>query len=162
MADCFFGDAPDSSGMYERILVATDGSPASENAVEHAVTLAEATGATLHALYVMDEDVYSAYSGDEYVGEHEGLESGLEEHGEKALAAVENAAGDDVEIVTSLLRGEPADEILAYADEHDVDLVVVGTRERNEAYRNLIGSVTERVVRVASRPVTVVKTRVEG
>ncbi|QDX40608.1 universal stress protein [Salarchaeum sp. JOR-1] len=146
--------------MYDRILLATDGSEASAEAVEHAVALAEATGATLHALYVVDEDVYSAYSGDEYVQEHEGLESGLVESGEDALAAVESAA-DDVDVVTELVHGRPSDEILAYGNEHDVDLIVVGTRERSAAYRNLLGSVTERVVRIASRPVTVVKTQVD-
>ncbi|GAA0646796.1 universal stress protein [Salarchaeum japonicum] len=146
--------------MYDRILLATDGSEASADAIEHAVALAEATGATLHALYVVDEDVYSAYSGDEYVQEHEGLESGLEEAGEDALAAVESAA-DDVTVVTELVHGRPSDEILAYGNDHDVDLIVVGTRERSAAYRNLLGSVTERVVRIASRPVTVVKTQVE-
>ncbi|MGB9987415.1 universal stress protein [Salarchaeum japonicum] len=147
--------------MYDSILLATDGSEASAEATEHAVALAEATGATLHALYVVDEDVYSAYSGDEYVQEHEGLESGLEEEGEDALAEVAAAADGSVDVVTELVHGTPSDEILAYGNEHDVDLIVVGTRERSAAYRNLLGSVTERVVRIASRPVTVVKTQID-
>ncbi|EMA38573.1 universal stress protein, partial [Halococcus hamelinensis] len=53
--------------MYDRILLATDGTTASENAESHAIDLAATHDADLHALYVVDESVYTAYSGDEYV-----------------------------------------------------------------------------------------------
>jgi nucleotide-binding universal stress UspA family protein len=129
----------------------------------HALALAAEHGAVLHALYVVDEDVVTAYSGDEYVNEAEGPEHGLEEHGEETLSRVESdttAAG--VEFVDAMETGQPAETIVDYAEEHDVDLVVLGTKRRAEEYRSLLGSVTDRVLRLTARPVTVVKTEVDG
>jgi nucleotide-binding universal stress UspA family protein len=147
--------------MYGSILLATDGTDASENAVAHAVGLASRHDAVLHALYVVDSDVYSAYSGDEYVDEREGPEHGLEEVGEDALDAVrDRAAGRDVEVVTALEHGQPHAEVVSYAENRDVDLVVLGTRRRPSEYRSFLGSVADRVVRLSDRPVTVVKTPV--
>jgi len=147
--------------MYENILLATDGTVASENATTHAIRLADLHDAMLHALFVVDSDVYSAYSGDEYVDEREGPEHGLEETGEDALAAVrDRAAVHDVEVIEELRHGRPHEVIVDYADEEGVDLIVLGTRRHPEEYRSLLGSVTDRVVRLADEAVTVVKTEV--
>lgn len=148
--------------MYDHILLATDGDAGSQDAVNHAIELAATHEATLHALFVVDTDVYSAYSGDEYLGEHEGLERALERHGEDAVGAVRtDAAETGVSVVEAIEHGHPSETIVDYADEHDIDLVVVGTKHHTDEYRRLLGSVTERVVRFTPRPVTVVKTRVE-
>ncbi|WP_251328361.1 universal stress protein [Haloplanus pelagicus] len=149
--------------MYENILLATDGSIASRDATAHAIGLADLHDAMLHALYVVDSDVYSAYSGDEYVDEHEGPEHGLEEAGEDALATVTDRAADrGVEVIETLRHGRPHEEIVDYADEESVDLIVLGTRRHPEEYRSLLGSVTDRVVRLSDEPVVVVKTPVES
>jgi nucleotide-binding universal stress UspA family protein len=151
--------------MYDRILLATDGSVASERAESHAVGLAAAHGAVLHALYVIDEDVYTAYSGDEYVDEAEGPEHGLEERGAETLERVRAEAADvaaDVDVVEVLRRGDPAGTVVDYGDEADVDLIVLGTRRRPSEYRALLGSVTDRVLRLTARPALVVKTEADG
>lgn len=149
--------------MYDDILLATDGEIGSEDATTHAIRLAALHDAMVHALFVVDEDVYSAYSGDEYVDEREGPEHGLEEVGEDALAAVrERAAENGVEVVESLRHGRPHEVIVDYAAENGIDLIVLGTRRHPEEYRSLLGSVTDRVVRLADEPVTVVKTPVRG
>lgn len=148
--------------MYDRILLATDGTVASENAESHAIGLAAAHDAELHALYVVDESVYTAYSGDEYVDEAEGPEHGLEELGRDALDAVSDAAkAHDVDAVDTLVYGTPAEAITDYADEQDVDLIVLGTKRRPAEYRALLGSITDRVLRLTMRPATVVKTEAE-
>jgi len=145
--------------VYDDILIPTDGTRGSEFAIDHAVDLAAVHGARLHALYVIDEDVYSSYGGDEYVHDSEGLEAALEHEGEDALARVaERAADENVECVSTLTRGVPHEEILEYAADEDIDVVVLGTEERTGEYRRLLGSVTERVARRTSRPVSVVKT----
>ncbi|MFC6989006.1 universal stress protein [Haloplanus sp. GCM10025708] len=147
--------------MYDRILLSTDGTVASEEAESHAIALAEAHDAVLHVLYVVDEDVVTAYSGDEYVDEAEGPEHGLEEHGRETLAEVRAEASDTgVEVVETMRHGRPAETIVTYAEEEDVDLIVLGTKRRPEAYRALLGSVTDRVLRLTTRPSTVVKTDV--
>jgi len=148
--------------MYERILLATDGSIASREAAAHAVDLAASNDATLHALYVVDEAVYGAYSGDEYVDEAEGPEHGLEEHGEETLAEL-SARGEErgVEVIDVMRHGDPAEVVVDYAEEADAGLLVLGTRRRPEEYRALLGSVTDRVLRLTPRPAVVVKTETE-
>ena len=147
--------------MYDRILLSTDGTVASEQAAAHALDLAAALDAVLHVLYVVDEDVVTAYSGDEYVDEAEGPEHGLEELGEETLSELRRQASEtDVDIQTAILHGQPAETIVEYADDHKVDVLVLGTKRRPEEYRALLGSVTDRVLRLTTWPATVVKTEV--
>jgi nucleotide-binding universal stress UspA family protein len=148
--------------MYDSILLATDGGVASREAERHAVALAASHDAVLHVLYVVDEAVYTAYSGDEYVDGAEGPEHGLEEEGREALAAVrERAAEHGVEVVDEMRHGEPAEVVVAHADDRAVDLLVLGTKRRPTEYRALLGSVTDRVLRLTGRPALVVKTEVD-
>jgi nucleotide-binding universal stress UspA family protein len=148
--------------MYDEILLATGGEVASDRAVDHAIDLAAQHGATLHVLFVVDSDVYDAYSGDEYVDEQEGPEHGLEEIGADAVDEVAGRARErGVPVEEHILHGRPPETILNLAREIDVDLVVMGTRRRPDEYRSLLGSVTDRVLRLAEMPVTVVKTPVE-
>ena len=148
--------------MYDSILLATNGGVASEDAESHAIDLAASTGATLHVLYVVDEAVSTAYSGDEYVDGAEGPEHGLEEHGREALDSVrERATEAGVEVVDAMRYGGPAREVVDYARQEGVGLVVLGTQRRSDEYRSLLGSVTDRVLRLADRPTTVVKTEVQ-
>jgi nucleotide-binding universal stress UspA family protein len=148
--------------MYETILLATNGGVASEDAEAHAVDLAASVGATLHVVYVVDEAVTTAYSGDEYVDGAEGPEHGLEEHGRDVLDSVRELAADaGVAVVDEMLYGGPAEAVVQYADDEDADLLVLGTKRRPDEYRSLLGSVTDRVLRLTHRPLTVVKTDVE-
>jgi nucleotide-binding universal stress UspA family protein len=62
-----------------------------------------------------------------------------------------------VDIETVLRQGAPHTTILEYADEADVDLIVMGTHGRSGIHRYLLGSVTERVVRTADAPVLTVR-----
>ncbi|MFC3959284.1 universal stress protein [Halovivax cerinus] len=148
--------------MHETILVTTDLSSGVDNAVEYAIDAAAAADATLHVLYVVDADAYSSYPGDEYVHEFEGLEHALEQSGREAVESIAERATDaGVETETVLRHGVPHEEILAYADEADVDLTVVGSKARSGEYRRLLGSVAQRVTSMAERPVTIIKTPVE-
>ncbi|MFQ3284589.1 MAG: nucleotide-binding universal stress UspA family protein [Natronomonas sp.] len=148
--------------MYDSVLLPTDASPGMDKAVEHAINAAKQYDATLHILYVVDTDTYTSYSGDEYVHEFEGLESALEQAGEEAIEAiVEAAEAESVKTETTIRHGVPHEEILAYADEADVGLTVIGSKNRSGEYRRLLGSVADRVTRMADRPVTMVKTVVE-
>lgn len=148
--------------MYDQILLATDGTVASQNAESHAIKLAETHNATLHVLFVVDESIYTAYSGDEYVDEAEGPEHGLEELGQEAIEEVRMMAKDrDVEIIEVVKHGHPVDTILEYGDDQEIDMVVLGTKHRPAEYRALLGSVTERVLRLTTRPTVVIKTQVD-
>ncbi|MFC7325581.1 universal stress protein [Halorubrum rutilum] len=147
--------------MYDRILLPTDGSEGVDRAIDHAVDAAERYDATLHVLYVVDTDVINAYSGDEFVDGAEGAEETLEERGREALDAVAAHARDaGVDVVTDLVFGVPHEEILGYVDEADIDLTVMGSKTRSGDYRRMLGSVTERVSRRSTAPVSIVKTTV--
>lgn len=139
--------------MYDTILIPTDGSPGSERAVEHAVELAETYGATLHALYVVDDSQVP-------VAAAEALDDELAARGKEAIDVIRTSTADsDVAFVSALRRGDPTEEILRYRDEIGADLVVMGTHGRTGIERHLLGSVTERVVRSSPVPVVTVGLR---
>ena len=149
--------------MYDNVLLPTDGSVGVDRAIDHAIDAADRYDATLHVLYVVDSDVVNAYSGDEFVDGAEGAEETLEETGREALDAVAERARDaGVETVTALRYGIPHEEILRYVDEEDVDLTVMGSKTRSGSYRRMLGSVTERVSRQSTAPVSIVKTTVDA
>jgi nucleotide-binding universal stress UspA family protein len=141
--------------MYETILIPTDGSDAADGAVDRALELAETYGATVHALYAV-RPVYTVEDGLDRVY------AALEADGERATSEIaERAAEAGVDAVTEVRRGPPHSEILDYVDEHGVDLVVMGTHGRTGLDRYLLGSVTEKVVRLADVPVLTVRTPAE-
>jgi nucleotide-binding universal stress UspA family protein len=137
--------------MFERILLPTDGSPGSAVAIEKATALATAFDAELHAVYVVDTSIPVDVAVPDVFGT-------LESYGESALDEVVTAADEaGVESVScSVGRGPPHRVLLDYVDEHDVDLVVMGTHGRTGLDRYLVGSVTEKVVRLADVPVLTV------
>ena len=142
-----------TNDMYDEILVPTDGSPASDAAIEHAVDIAAQYGARLHALYVVDGAAYSTLeAGSEIVVE------ALQSEGETATSRVADAAADaDVETVTTVTTGTAYRSIREYVSDNGIDLIVMGTHGRKGLDRYLLGSVTERVVRTADVPVLTVR-----
>lgn len=67
------------------------------------------------------------------------------------------AAEHGIVATTVLLRGDPVDEIVAYADSHDADLIVVGSRGHGAIAGALLGSVSRGVLAESKRPVLVVR-----
>ena len=130
----------------ETILVPTDGSDCSAVAAAHAVTLAEATGASLHVVHVVDLGVLPVDGSGALLDE-------LQQAGQHALESVIDRAEDVSSVQASLLSGSPHSAIVDYAEDESVDLVVMGTHGRTGFDRYLLGSVTERVVRLSDRPV---------
>lgn len=147
--------------MYERILVPTDGSKVAEAAVEHAIDIAERYGADVHAIFVADTDAIAYGLGTEQVdrirqGQFEGMTE-LREDAEEATGYVTEAA--EAAGLTAYERhagGQPHRLIADYAEDNDIDLVVIGSHGRSGVRRALLGSVTERVLRSTHVPVLVV------
>ncbi|WP_132061180.1 universal stress protein [Halorussus amylolyticus] len=137
---------------FEAVLVPTDGSDAANVAADHGITLAEATDAAMHVVHVVD---LTAASGE--FGSAEVLDA-LEKAGQQAVDDVIDRA-DEAElrsVEASIVGGSPAQGILDYAEERDIDLIVMGTHGRTGLERYLLGSVTEKIVRVADVPVLTV------
>jgi nucleotide-binding universal stress UspA family protein len=139
--------------MYSDILVPTDGSPAAEAAIDHAIDLAGKYDATVHGLYVVDASAFASIdAGTEMVVE------ALEQEGQRAVEAIQQH-GDEagVEVETHVVSGTAYRSILDYVDAEGIDLVVMGTHGRRGIQRFLLGSVTERVVRSSDVPVLTVR-----
>ena len=134
--------------MYDDVLFPTDGSDATRAALGHALDIAGQYGATLHVLSVVSEDPFRTPDGNEDA-------TATAERTVADIAA--RARRDDVAVTTAVRHGAPHEEILAYADEHGVDMIAMGTHGRTGVDRALLGSVTERIVRTADVPVVTVR-----
>lgn len=121
-----------------------------------AIDLAETHDATLHVLFIVDQPAVASGTAEGFSG-LDNLLDALEEEGHEATDAIEAQAEDrDVETETAVRRGNPHDDILTYATERDVELIVMGTHGRTGVKRALLGSVTEDVVRHSDVPVLTV------
>ncbi|WP_254537944.1 universal stress protein [Halomarina litorea] len=137
--------------MYHDILVPTDGSDGARVAVDHALDLATTFDARLHALYVVNP----MYASDLAV---ERVIDALTDVGERATDDIaDRARAAGVECVTRVERGPAYRRIVEYVENNDVDLVVMGTHGRTGLDRYLLGSVTEKVVRLSPVPVLTVR-----
>lgn len=138
----------------ETILLPTDGSPAAETAIDHAVMLAERMDATVHGVYSVHLPPAADYDLGFDVGS---VESALEEDGEAALAIVEQACENaGVAFEGHLRAGRPATEIETLANEIETDLIVIGTQGASGLSRLLLGSTTIEVLRRGPHPVLVI------
>lgn len=143
--------------MYGDILVPADGSEGVQGAIDHGIEIATLADATIHALYVVDTGDYTPLSEAKWLT----IEEALEAEGENAVSDVEDRALEaGIDAVTTIAHGNPSEEILAYADENDVDLIVMGTSGRSGIDRVLVGSVAENVIRRAEVPVLMKRTTV--
>ena len=139
--------------QLKKILVPRDFSPCSEQALQHALDLAGRTGAEVHLLFA--EVLYAEVQALTARGKdaaHEALRErlmeGIEQEGETSGVQFERAVVRDI---------APAPAIVAYAEEHDIDLIVMGTHGRRGLRRLLLGSTAEEVVRTAPCPVFTVR-----
>lgn len=140
---------------YEHLLVPTDGSEGARDALDHAVDIATAAGARLTVLSVVDSRAFTG--GFETGPTLPNIREQLQEYAEDAASAlVERATEAGVDVESAVTVGLPANEITAYAEANDADLVVMGTHGRSGLERLILGSVTERVVRTSETPVLAV------
>ena len=138
--------------MYDTVLLPTDGSEAMETVVEHARDIAERRGADVHVLYVVDDRAFLTLDDDRIPD----VTDQLRAEGERAtydIASAFDAAESSVS--TEIREGNPSDEILASVEERDADLVVMGTHG-SDPTRNMLGSVSQKVVTLSTVPVLTV------
>lgn len=140
-----------SSGMYENVLIPTDGSDYAERGVEHGLDIAERNDAAVHVVFVVDENIHGktpALSG------YEAFLEKVENEGQRIVdGVVERATDRGIEATGSVLRGRPDEMLVDYVDANDVDLVVMGKRGAAGVEPPHMGSVTERVISRTDVPV---------
>ncbi|MEM1597224.1 MAG: universal stress protein [Pyrobaculum sp.] len=127
--------------MYKRILVAYDGSDHAKKAVHHAVELAKTFGSALYVITVAADP----------------SQVSLDRARKTAEEAAKTIASAGLKAEVEVRSGTPATEILNYAEEKEVDLIVMGSRGLSAIQRLVLGSVSQAVASRAKMPVLIVK-----
>jgi nucleotide-binding universal stress UspA family protein len=140
----------------DKVLVPTDFSECSEVALRYGRALAANFGATLHLLHVVQDPYTQPWAAEAFPAPLGDLLNEWQAQARDRLCAAIPESERATTMVTTLV-GSPAGEILRYATEQEVDLIVIGTHGRGAIGHMLLGSVTERVVRKAPCPVLTVR-----
>lgn len=139
--------------VFETILIPTDGSSDARKGAEVGVELAAALGATVHALYVIQEGTnpWNPESLDDQMDR-------AREYGEKLTSEVADLAADaGVECVTATEIGPRVHaEINEYVEEEGIDAIVMGSGFRG-SLGDILGSTADKVLRTSTVPVTVIR-----
>lgn len=142
--------------MPERILVAYDDSPQAEAALDH--VLSRYPDAAVTVLHVTDprEWIYADDMGGGYYSD-EAFEQ-AQELADEVLGDAESTAMErGVQVTTASVDGRPENTIVQYAEEHDIDHIVLGSHGRTGLERFLLGSVAETVAKRAPVSVTIIR-----
>lgn len=146
-----------SSDLYRNIVIATDGSENSQKAILCGIKIAKLSGATIHAIHVVDtpsviSEVWTA--GKDMIHEM------MIRDGKRILSETRKIIEDSgVEVKDVLLYGHPGEEIIKFAENNNIDLIVMGTLGATGLEKFLMGSVAEKVVRHSKVPVMVVRSQ---
>jgi len=143
----------------KNILVATDFGEAADSALAYGRELATKFGATLHVLHVAENVYITAFGAETYASFAPDLQRDIEESAHRRLnEAVIDSDGTGPRTVPAVMTsGSPAFAIIDYANDHEIDLIVMGTHGRGTLGHFLMGSVAERVVRLAGCPVLTIR-----
>jgi nucleotide-binding universal stress UspA family protein len=138
--------------MFERIMVPLDGSELAEVALPYAEELCGRLGSDVRLVYVSEPQDKSAEHMHKFY---------MEEVANTTRANAEKYVGtsgkNDVHVMSKILSGNPAEEIVDYADRADIGLIVISTHGRSGVKRWALGSVADKVVRATGRPVILVR-----
>ncbi|ACL16523.1 universal stress protein [Methanosphaerula palustris] len=139
--------------LFKKILIATDGSENNQTAVETGIEIAQACGSNVYVVYVIDMRTFESLPADVGMRDTYLL---LQNEANTVLDRVRKLGGD-LALETKILEGRPATEIVEFAAENSIDLIVIGTQGKTGIKRLLLGSVAETVIRSATSKVLVVK-----
>lgn len=141
--------------MYGTILAPTDGSDGAQNAVDEAIELATLFNADLHLLYVASTKQFSP---DKPEAEVERMLDEIEDEGQETVAtAKEQATDSGVNYVeTHVDRGLPHEKVLEYVDDHEMELVVMGTHGERGTRSAHLGDIAHEVARRIDEPLLLV------
>jgi nucleotide-binding universal stress UspA family protein len=147
--------------MFKKILLPTDGSEASDRAGEFAISTANLEGADIIVLNVIDLDYLKSLPQKDLI---EKMDNQLLEEGKRAVEKFKNKIENEqcsgncknIKLITMIKEGKPEDVILKTASDEGVDQIIMGKSGKDRLEKFLVGSTTDRVVRDAKIPVSVV------
>ena len=135
--------------MYDKILLPTDGSKASEKAAEHALLLADKYDSVIYVLNVLETRPTSGVTTDILKREGEAALDSIS----KIFKEIEDDLRKEIRKRFLMKEGSAAEQILKTAEEKDIDIIVMGASGKHRLERFILGSVAEQVVRDAKCPV---------
>ena len=139
--------------MFKKILVAYDGSPHSQRALQAALDLARGEGSAAHLLYAYDR--IPTYLGEPNLqAVTDRIVASAREMVERAA---ERASAAGVPVTADVLEGPPAEAVLHVAEAEKFDLIVIGSRGLGQLQGLLMGSVSNRVLHHAKIPVLIIR-----
>jgi nucleotide-binding universal stress UspA family protein len=147
--------------MFKRILVAVDGSPTGDQALREAIGLAKELQAQLRIVHVVD-DININMGAEEFPDPSEIIDA-VSKHGQEIIRKAEAVAKDaGISAESNLIKIDTISQripemIVADAEAWSADLIVICTHGRRGLSRLLLGSVAEGVVRVATKPVLLIR-----
>ncbi len=142
---------------YSKILIPIDFSEYSQEALRQACDLGRRFDSELHLIHVLHSVTPAGKTTTEFRPLHESIVAGWKEEAEQKLDKLPDASMGPKRVDRKVIFGNPALEIVNYADAHGIDLIVMGTHGRTGFKAWMAGSVAERVVRFAHCPVLVVR-----
>lgn len=141
--------------MFQKILIAIDGSKTSEKALKTAIEMAKTWNSELHVVYVIETGLFSSIPTD---NTWEVIYGMLKGEGDKALDAAKTLAeGENLKVKTHIREGHAGNEIIRVADKEGAQLLVVGSHGKTQIDRLLLGSVSSYVVKYSTTTTMVVR-----
>ena len=140
---------------FKTVLVATDFSEPSDAALVYGRALATRFGATLHVLHVAQNVYISTFGAENFAIVAPGLQQQVEDDARRSLhqLLIDSDGSGPPTVRAILTSSSPAMAIVDYANDHDIDIIVMGTHGRGALAHLVMGSVAEQVVRLAPCPV---------
>ncbi len=147
--------------LSKKILVAIDGSPQSDKAAEEAVRLAKASGtrfkSKVYAVMVLPSMRAPSFT-DFFPSPPATERPEWEETRKRIFYVVEKAAAEaEVPLISEVVYGEPAEEVLSFAEQAEIDVIVIGSSGSGRVRRALLGSVSAKVASHARCSVYIVR-----
>ena len=144
--------------MFNRILLALDGSPHTEEAPKYARDLASRDGAQVIVVHAFAP--VPSYLGDPW--QDRAVARHVAAGNQIAMDAAQTLQEAGLDVIVEVLEGPPADAVLRVADVRQCDLIVMGSRGHGTLASLLLGSVSHRVLAHAKAPVMIVSVTPEG
>lgn len=146
----------------QRILVATDFSPPANQALNYACAFAEKFGAELHVLHVVVEPLPLPAPDGAWIRPEDAIPELIRKAQQDLTTNTESVRLISGRLTCAIEVGFPIEQILKYVEDHQVDLIVLGTQGHRGLSRLLLGSVAEKIVRLATCPVLTVHPPIAG
>lgn len=138
--------------LFQNILLAADGSSHSVRSAEYTVEIAKKFASKVEVVYVVDGE--TAKADVLHATDHTQVEKNRQERMQPVTEVLQEG---EIDYTVTVLHGEPGPKIVTYANEHDIDCVILGSRGRNNLQTFLLGSVSHKVAKRVECPVLIVK-----